>query len=119
MFAASLDAEAEESLAVLSAPSFVSELSDGTPGGWVGSPSLAAVSSELSAPADFEAARLGMDVALAGLSFETSSSGLVCDTMASGSTGLEAVKLSVSTETGLEKHFEKGAQHAELPRSAA
>ena len=59
-----------------------------------------------------------MDVALAGLSFEGPNSGQVCDTFLSGSSSVEAVKLSVSTETGLEKHFEDGAQHAELPRSA-
>ena len=108
------ESEAEESLVVLSTPSFVSELSDGTLGGWVGSPSLAAVSSEPSAPADFEVARLGMDVALAGLSFGMPSCGLVCDTFLSGSFGTDTVKLSVSAEDSLNKHFERGARHAEL-----
>ena len=111
------ESEIEESLAVLSTPSFMSELNDKTLGGWSGSSSLAAMSSEPSSPVDLEAARLGMDVALAGLSFETPNSGLVCDALLSGSSGVDVVKLSVSTETCLEKHFEKGAQHVELSRN--
>ena len=95
----------------------MSGLEDEIPGGWSGSSSLAAMSSEPSAPVDLEAARLGMDVALAGLSFEKPNSGLVCDALLSGSSGVDVVKLSVSTETCLEKHFEKGAQHVELSRN--
>lgn len=112
-----LESDAEESLAVLSVPSFVSELDDGAPGGWNADPSLASVSSDPSVPVDFEVARLGMDVALAGLSFETPNPGQICDAVVSGSTGMESVKLSVSTETVLEKHFEEGVRPAELPRS--
>ena len=67
--------------------------------------------------ANFEVARLGMDVALAGLSFETPNSGLVCDTAAPGVFGADAVRLSVSAESGLEKHFEEGDQHVELSRN--
>ena len=112
-----LESDAEESLAVLSVPSFVSEPDDGVPGGWSAGPSLASESSDPSVPADFEVARLGMDVALAGLSFETPNPGQICDAVVSGSTGMESVKLSVSTETVLEKHFEEGVRPAELPRS--
>ena len=60
----------------------------------------------------FETARLAMDVALAGLSFETPNSGLVCDTAAYGTAGAESVRLSVSTENGLERHFEEEERHA-------
>ena len=59
-----------------------------------------------------------MDVALAGQSFEGPNSGQVCDTLLSGSSGVEAVRLSVASEASLEKHFEEGARPAELPRSA-
>ena len=34
-----------------------------------------------------------------------------------GPFGTDAVRLSVSADTGLEKLFEEGAQHAELPRN--
>ena len=60
-----------------------------------------------------------MDVALAGQSFEGPNSGQVCDTLLSGSSGVEAVRLSVASEASLEKHFEDGARYDELPRSAA
>ena len=71
------------------------------------------------APVDSETARLGMDVALAGLSFEAPGSGQVCDALLSASSGVEAVKLSVASEASLEKHFEDGARYDELPKSAA
>ena len=59
-----------------------------------------------------------MDVALAGLSFEGPNSVQVCDPLLSGSSGVEAVRLSVASEASLEKHFEEGARPADLPRSA-
>ena len=129
-FAAPLDAEIGESLSILSAPSFASMLRGGLDegsgecfGGWDRDPSLAAImNGTLDAESDaanFEVARLGMDVALAGLSFETPNSGLVCDTLLSGFSDVEAVKLSVASEASLDKHFEDGARYDELPRSAA
>ena len=113
------ESEAEESLAVLSTPSFMSALDHDDIEGLGGGTSLASVLPDSLAPADSETARLGMDVALAGLSFEAPGSGLVCDTLLSGFSDVEAVKLSVASEASLDKHFEDGARYDELPRSAA
>ena len=61
-----------------------------------------------------ETDRLAMDVALAGLSFGTPGCGLACDAAMSEPFGTDAVKLSVSAEDSLNKHFERGARHAGL-----
>ena len=113
------ETEAEESLAALSTPSFMSSLDHDDIEGLGGGTSLASVLPDSLAPVDSETARLGMDVALAGLSFEAPGSGQVCDALLSGSSGVEAVKLSVASEASLEKHFEDGARYDELPKSAA
>ena len=113
------ETEAEESLAALSTPSFMSSLDHDDIEGLGGGTSLASVLLDSLAPVDSETARLGMDVALAGLSFEAPGSGQVCDALLSGSSGVEAVKLSVASEASLEKHFEDGARYDELPKSAA
>ncbi|WP_299076213.1 hypothetical protein [uncultured Fretibacterium sp.] len=57
-----------------------------------------------------------MDVALAGQSFEGPNSGQVCDTLLSGSSGVEAVRLSVASEASLEKHFEEGGPTCRIVR---
>ena len=76
----------EESLAALSAPSFMSMLcgglngtAEGRIGGWNHDRSLAAMVNGPSHAGNSETDRLAMDVALAGLSFGTSGCGLVCD----------------------------------------
>ena len=113
------ETEAEESLAALSTPSFMSSLDHDDIEGLGGGTSLASVLPDSLAPVDSETARLGMDVALAGLSFEAPGSGQVCDALLSASSGVEAVKLSVASEASLEKHFEDGARCDELSKSVA
>ena len=120
-FAASFDAEIEQSLTMLSAPSFMSMLCggmngmvEGRGGGWNHDRSLAAMVNGPSNAGNSETDRLAMDVALAGLSFGTSGCGLVCDAAMSEPFGTDAVKLSVSAEDSLNKHFERGARHAGL-----
>lgn len=87
---------------------------EGRGGGWNHDRSLAAMVNGPSNAGNSETDRLAMDVALAGLSFGTSGCGLVCDAAMSEPFGTDAVKLSVSAEDSLNKHFERGARHAGL-----
>ncbi|PIE55404.1 MAG: hypothetical protein CSA35_01140, partial [Dethiosulfovibrio peptidovorans] len=119
--AAFADREIEESLALLSSPNCTSAFTEEKMGvqlnGWDLDPSLAVIMNGSSDVGAFETARLAMDVALAQLSFETPDSGMICNVAASSSAGMGAVRLSVSVDNGLEKHFEEGVRHAEQSRN--
>nr|WP_243440606.1 hypothetical protein [Fretibacterium fastidiosum] len=63
--------------------------------------------SEAMGPEDYAGAQLRMDVAVAGLAFDSADSDKVIDFSAvASSTNANALTVSMASENGLEKHFE-------------